>query len=58
MEIRLTDPDKGTRMKTLYVPDARFKPPAIEGRVQAKSEPTFEWASDGGILEIYDGARP
>lgn len=57
MEIRLTDPDDGTRLKTLYVPDARFKPPAIEGRVQAKSEPTFEWTSDGGILEVYDGTR-
>lgn len=57
MEIRLTDPDDGTRMKTLYIPDARFKPPAIEGRVQSKVEPTFEWTSDGGILEVYDGAR-
>jgi 3D (Asp-Asp-Asp) domain-containing protein len=57
MEIRLTDPDDGTRMKTLYVPDARFKPPAIEGRVQSKVEPTFEWTSDGGILEVYDGSR-
>jgi 3D (Asp-Asp-Asp) domain-containing protein len=57
MEIRLTDPDDGTRLKTLYIPDARFKPPAIEGRVQSKSEPTFEWTSDGGVLEVYDGTR-
>ncbi len=57
MEIRLTDPDEGTRLKTLYVPDARFKPPAIEGRVQQKAEPTFEWTSDSGVLEIYDGTR-
>jgi len=57
MEIRLVDPDDGRRLKTLYTPDARFKVPAIEGRVQSKVEPTFEWTSDGGILEIYDGAR-
>jgi hypothetical protein len=57
MEIRLSDPDTGARLKTLYVPDARFKPPAIEGRVQQKLEPTFEWTSDGGTLEIYAGNR-
>jgi hypothetical protein len=57
MEIRMSDPDTGIRLKTLYVPDARFKPPAIEGRAQQKAEPTFEWASDSGVLEVYDGAR-
>ena len=57
MEIRVSDPDTGTRLKTLYVPDARFKPPAFEGRVQQKQEPTFEWTSDGGVLEVYQGAR-
>jgi hypothetical protein len=58
MEIRVSDPDSGVRLKTLYVPDARFKPPAISGRVQTKLEPTFEWTSDGGTLQIYKGARP
>lgn len=58
MEIRISDPDTGVRLKTLYVPDARFKPPAIEGRVQQKLEPTFEWTSDGGTLLIYKGSRP
>lgn len=58
LEIRLSDPDTGVRIKTLYVPDARFKPPAVEGRVQQKLEPTFEWTSDGGTLEIYAGSRP
>ena len=58
MEIRVSDPDTGVRLKTLYVPDARFQPPAIEGRVQQKTEPTFEWTSDGGNLLIYKGARP
>jgi hypothetical protein len=58
MEIRISDPDTGTRTKTLYIPDARFKPPAIEGRVQQKLDPTFEWTSDSGTLLIYQGARP
>jgi hypothetical protein len=58
LEIRVSDPETGVRLKTLYVPDARFKPPAIEGRVQQKLEPTFEWTSDGGKLLIYDGVRP
>jgi hypothetical protein len=58
MEVRVSDPETGVRLKTLYVPDARFKPPAFEGRVQQKQEPTFEWTSDGGVLEIYQGARP
>jgi hypothetical protein len=58
IEIRVSDPDTGARLKTLYVPDARFKPPAIEGRVQQKLEPTFEWTSDGGSLQIFKGARP
>lgn len=58
MEVRVSDPETGDRLKTLYVPDARFKPPSFEGRVQQKQEPTFEWTSDGGVLEIYQGPRP
>jgi len=54
----VTDPETGARLKTLYVPDARFKPPAFEGRVQQKQEPTFEWTSDGGVLQVFEGARP
>lgn len=58
VEIRVSDPETGTRLKTLYVPDARFRPPAFEGRVQQKQEPTFEWTSDSGVLEVYQGTRP
>lgn len=57
MEIRVSDPDTGQRMKTLYVPDARFRVPNIEGRVQEKLNPTIEWTSDGGVLKIHDGIR-
>ncbi|QBQ74873.1 epimerase [Caudovirales GX15bay] len=57
LEVRVSDPDTGVRLKTLYVPDARFKVPSFEGRVQQKQEPVFEWTSDGGICLIYQGNR-
>lgn len=58
VEFRVTDPDTGVRLMTLYVPDARFKTPAIDGRVQTKLTPTFEYSSDGGQMMIYKGNRP
>ena len=58
IELRVTDPDTDTRIKTLYIPDARFQVPAIQGRVQTKLEVTFNWTSDGGLLEVYAGERP
>jgi hypothetical protein len=57
IEVRVSDPDSGERLKTFYVPDARFKVPSFETRVQQKAEPVFEWTSDGGVMEIYDGNR-
>jgi hypothetical protein len=57
IEVRVSDPDSGERLKTFYVPDARFKVPSFENRVQQKAEPVFEWTSDGGVMEIYDGNR-
>lgn len=57
MEIRLTDPDTGNRLKTFYVPDARFKVPGVQGRVGQKTEVTFDWSSDSGQVLIYKGNR-
>lgn len=57
VEIRLSDPDTGTRLKTLYISDARFTVPAIQGRVQQKTEVQFTWSSDGGNLVVYKGNR-
>lgn len=57
LEVRVSDPDTGTRLKTFYIPDARFRLPNIEARVQTKQNVTFNWSSDGGALYIYDGAR-
>lgn len=60
MEARIYDPDdtSGDPIKTLYVPDARFTPPSLQGRVGSKLEPTFNFESDGGVLLVYEGARP
>jgi hypothetical protein len=60
MEARIYDPDSESAdpIKTLYVPDARFTPPSIQGRVGQKLEPTFNFESDGGVLIVYEGARP
>lgn len=58
MELRINDPDTGLRVKTLYIPDARFTVPGIQGRVQQKLETTFNFSSDGGTLLVYNGSRP
>lgn len=57
LEIRISDPNTGTRAKTLYVPDARFTIPTIQGRVQQKAEVTFNFSSDEGVLLVYKGNR-
>lgn len=58
MELRISDPETGDVLKTLYISDARFTPPAIQGRVQTKLEVTFNFTSDGGNLLVYKGERP
>lgn len=57
VELRVNDPDTGTRLKTLYVPDARFTVPNVQGRVQQKLTVNFNFSSDGGTLKVYKGAR-
>jgi hypothetical protein len=57
VELRVNDPDTGARLKTLYVPDARFTLPSTQGRVQTKQQVTFNFSSDGGTLLVYKGAR-
>lgn len=56
VEIRVSDED-GNRLKTLYIPDARFTIPGLQGRVQQKLEVQFNFASDGGSLLVYNGNR-
>lgn len=57
VELRINDPDTGARVKTLYVPDARFSVPNVQGRVQQKLTVPFNFTSDGGTLLVYEGAR-
>lgn len=58
VELRINDPETGDRVKTLYVPDARFTVPSVQGRVQQKTEVTFNFSSDEGQLLVYAGERP
>ena len=57
MEVRISDPDSGDVLKTLYVPDARFTIPGYSARVQQKLEVQFNFTSDGGNLLVYAGER-
>lgn len=57
IEVRLSDPDTGDTLKTLYIPDARFTLPGVQGRVQTKTEVSFAFTSDGGQLVVYAGDR-
>lgn len=57
VELRVNDPDSGDRVKTLYIPDARFTIPGVQGRVQQKTEVTFNFNSDSGTLLVYAGER-
>jgi hypothetical protein len=58
VEIRLSNPDTGTALKTIYIPDARFEPPTTSGRVNQKLDTPFKYSSDTGLLFVYDGQRP
>lgn len=58
VEARVYDPEDHTLLKTLYTPDARFRLPNVQGRVQQKTEVPFAWTSDSGTLLVYNGARP
>ena len=57
MEVRINHPDTGARLKTFYVPDARFTVPGYNGQVQTKLENTVNWASDASVMYVYNGSR-
>jgi len=57
VEVRISNPDTGVVLKTLYVEDARFKIPGVQGRVQQKTEVSLAFASDGGNLIVVNGTR-
>jgi len=58
IEIRLSNPDTGAPLKTLYCPDARFEPPATQARVNQKLSTPFKFMSDTGLFFVYNGERP
>lgn len=55
LEIKVEDPDTGDTLKTLFVPDAKFTLPAIQGNVGQKLEQDFPWVSSSGVLTVYKG---
>jgi hypothetical protein len=57
MEIHINHPSTGSRLKTIYVEDARFTVPGLNGRVQQKLETTLSFNSDEGNLKVYNGKR-
>lgn len=57
LEIRINHPDTGNRVKTIYVPDARFQVPGYSGQIQQKLETTLSFTSDAGLMYVYNGAR-
>lgn len=58
VELRVNNPDTGARIKTIYIPDARFTIPNVQGTVQQKLNVTFNFESDGGSMVVYKGAKP
>jgi hypothetical protein len=58
LELRIASPETGGIVKTLYIEDARFTPPPLQGRVQQKLETTMNFDSDSGVLKVYNGSRP
>jgi hypothetical protein len=47
---------RGTVLKTLFIPDARFVIPGYEGRVSQKLTSQLQFTSDKGILQVVKGA--
>ena len=57
LEIRINHPDTGARLKTLYIPDARFNVPGYSGQANTTLENTMSFTSNGGALTVYNGSR-
>lgn len=55
VKVEILDPDEGTTLKTIHIPDARFQVPGLSGRANQKLETTFNFTSDGGRMTVIDG---
>ena len=57
LEMHIRHPETNARMKTIYIPDARFDLPGFSGQVQTRLENTLNWTSDSGQMFVYSGSR-
>lgn len=49
------NPNDGSIIKAIYIPDARFVLPGFSQKVQAKYDITMNFSSDTGAMLVYDG---
>jgi hypothetical protein len=52
LDIVINDPDTGSPVKRLHIPDARFTVPGYQGRVQTKTVFSLPFESDSGVLQV------
>lgn len=57
IELRIRQPGTSTVLKTIYIPDARIRPPATQVRPLAKLETPFPFTSESGTMLVYNGLR-
>lgn len=53
LDVVVKNPDDGTTLKRLHVPDARFTVPGYQGRVQQKMTVSLPFESDEGSLLVF-----
>lgn len=54
LDVVVKNPEDGSTLKRLHVPDARFTVPGYQGRVQQKMTVTMSFESDEGSLLVFD----
>lgn len=57
MEIRISNPDTGSVIKTVYVPTARFTVPGSQAKANQHLQLTYNYIDDSGVLKTYNGTR-
>lgn len=57
LEMRIYHPDTHARIKTIYIPQARFNIPGFSAQVNSTVENTMNWTSEDGTMKVYKGAR-
>lgn len=54
LDVVIKNPEDGTTLKRIHVPDARFTPPGYSGRVQQKITISLPFESDEGSLLVFN----